>query len=484
MVSEQAQSVIDQAKRRIAQGQYREAVDLLQPWLEEAPDDVSAWEALGAAYFSLENWAQAGKAARRAVGLSANSAAAWCNLGTVLRKQGKLDEAASAQRRALAVDRGYQRARAELAKIRRRARDARATHQRHAPGPSSSTECEGTDAPPVSRQLPDLQTPRSELLKATWVGILWGFGGLVIFLLVFGLPAGYFLGRTFAPGTIAAEAIGAVLLGMAGTIIAGSYRSGRARYLAERAKAVPRLQAARRAPRVLVDGVREVSIERRGPFLFAEPHDLWIMAFTPAAGLVLVLLERGSWVERAMAAVVDATPALSEWAQRVLKARTVGELSDLGLQTRVIPYHVCGTLICDHKGELRCPCPSLRGRTAAIGKDSEANDKEPGSLDHVGTMKWLSQKAERAGVSAPSVLPPGPKGLADTLGTAVATSLPVLGPILAFFVCLLVLGDLWRIRTFRKQTGVRGQPMTWRTWVIVLGALAGVASTALLFTCE
>ncbi|MEA3404063.1 MAG: tetratricopeptide repeat protein [Armatimonadota bacterium] len=108
---------VRRAKDLIEAEQFDEAIGILEPWLEDNPEDAAAWSALGAAYFELEDYEAAAPAARKAVELRPESAREWCNLGTVLRKLGRLEEAANAQRRALAVEQDYDRALMELEKL-------------------------------------------------------------------------------------------------------------------------------------------------------------------------------------------------------------------------------------------------------------------------------------------------------------------------------------------------------------------------------
>ncbi|MEA3401999.1 MAG: hypothetical protein U9R79_12250 [Armatimonadota bacterium] len=115
-VGESGEDPVQAAKEYIRRGQRRLAIELLEPWVEEYPEDADAWSVLAAAQFELDSFAGAVEAARRAVELKP-SARNWCNLGMVLRKLGQLYEAERAQYKALVVDSGYDRARTELRKI-------------------------------------------------------------------------------------------------------------------------------------------------------------------------------------------------------------------------------------------------------------------------------------------------------------------------------------------------------------------------------
>ena len=101
------------------QGRRRAAIELLEAWVADNPDDASAWAALGAARFALESWADAEQAASEALRLRPEGAREWCNWGMMLRKLGRLDEAERAQYRALSLEPSYDRARTELRKLHR-----------------------------------------------------------------------------------------------------------------------------------------------------------------------------------------------------------------------------------------------------------------------------------------------------------------------------------------------------------------------------
>ncbi len=116
-VTDPAESPIDLAKRFVREEQSLYAVELLEPWLSEYPEDATAWSVMAAARYELDNLPEARIAAAKAVDLSPNSARNWCNLGMILRKTGELYEAERALHRALTIDRTYDRARTELRKI-------------------------------------------------------------------------------------------------------------------------------------------------------------------------------------------------------------------------------------------------------------------------------------------------------------------------------------------------------------------------------
>ncbi len=116
-VSDSTQSPIDRAKHFVRNHQPLLAVEVLEPWLQEYPEDARAWSALAAARFELGSFTQARVAAAKAADLRPESARNWCNLGMILRKTGELYEAERALHRALSVDSSYDRARTELRKV-------------------------------------------------------------------------------------------------------------------------------------------------------------------------------------------------------------------------------------------------------------------------------------------------------------------------------------------------------------------------------
>jgi len=116
-VTDPGESPLAEAKELIRRGQRRIAMELLEPWLEEYPEDADSWSVIAAAYFELDNFPEALDAAQQAVDLKPDSARNWCNLGMILRKMRKLYDAEKAQYQALTLDSTYDRARTELRKI-------------------------------------------------------------------------------------------------------------------------------------------------------------------------------------------------------------------------------------------------------------------------------------------------------------------------------------------------------------------------------
>jgi Flp pilus assembly protein TadD len=116
-VGDSSQSPVQLAKHYIRNRQPLLAKELLEPWLQEYPEDSSAWSAMAAARYELDDLPGARIAAVKAVDLRAESARNWCNLGMILRKMGALYEAERLQHKALSIDSTYDRARTELRKI-------------------------------------------------------------------------------------------------------------------------------------------------------------------------------------------------------------------------------------------------------------------------------------------------------------------------------------------------------------------------------
>lgn len=116
-VSDPTENPVEMAKNFVRNHQPLLAVEVLEPWLQEYPDDATAWSTLAAARYELDNLPEARIAAAKAVDLRPHSARNWCNLGMILRKLGALYEAERALHRALSLDSRYDRARTELRKI-------------------------------------------------------------------------------------------------------------------------------------------------------------------------------------------------------------------------------------------------------------------------------------------------------------------------------------------------------------------------------
>ncbi len=100
----QAQRWVLQAQTLIQQGQDREALHLLEPYLEKHPDDALALHAVGEAYQHLAMLEQSVAAFRRATRMPFERGSAFARMGAGLMLLGKLDEAEDACRQALAVD--------------------------------------------------------------------------------------------------------------------------------------------------------------------------------------------------------------------------------------------------------------------------------------------------------------------------------------------------------------------------------------------
>lgn len=116
-VADPQQSPVEDAKEYIRRGQRRIAVELLEPWVEDFPEDAEAWSVLAGGYYELEDFKKARRAAAKAVEHDPDSARNWCNYGMILRKTGDLYEAERAQHKALTIKSDYRRARTELRKL-------------------------------------------------------------------------------------------------------------------------------------------------------------------------------------------------------------------------------------------------------------------------------------------------------------------------------------------------------------------------------
>mgnify|MGYP001099800230 CR=1 FL=1 len=117
-MSDERNRVIDRSREQIKAGHHIEAIALLRQWLSGAQRDAAAWSLLSAALSGTEDWDGAEEAAKRVVALRRDSARAWTNWAITLRKLDRVDEARKALRQALRRDSKYDRARAEMQKLR------------------------------------------------------------------------------------------------------------------------------------------------------------------------------------------------------------------------------------------------------------------------------------------------------------------------------------------------------------------------------
>jgi len=106
-----------QAEDLMTRKRYQGVVDLLSPWLGDNPNADHAWRLVAVAYAQQRQWVQAETAMRQVARLRPGSATAQSEWGTTLRKLGRLAEAERAQRKALTLVPGYDRAEQELQKI-------------------------------------------------------------------------------------------------------------------------------------------------------------------------------------------------------------------------------------------------------------------------------------------------------------------------------------------------------------------------------
>lgn len=88
-------------------GQWSAAAELAQGLARQFPRTLSLWNILGAAHAQLGNHSGSTRAFRRAIKLDPLAPEAHNNLGNMLKREGKLDEAAASYRRALALNPDY-----------------------------------------------------------------------------------------------------------------------------------------------------------------------------------------------------------------------------------------------------------------------------------------------------------------------------------------------------------------------------------------
>lgn len=179
-------AILGRCRRHIRAGRASEALRLVEPLVEERPDDPDGWAVLGAALFELEDYEGSARAARRVVELRPESARHWSNLGTVLRKTGDLEEAERAQHRALSLNPEYDRALVELDKIQDAATKPSAPEMRFSEPPTPSpatkkpTETHERSAEPSAEDTEDRAGNPLLVAAIVLAGILIVAFGLVV----------------------------------------------------------------------------------------------------------------------------------------------------------------------------------------------------------------------------------------------------------------------------------------------------------------
>jgi tetratricopeptide (TPR) repeat protein len=164
-MAERESTFTQHAKRVLEQGKPREALQVLQSWLPLNPDDAGAWDVAREAHLELGELSEAEHAAREVARLRPESAEAWSDLGVVLGKQGKADEARKALHQALSIDPSFEGAQALLEKPKERATEpppARDGQQ----APTEPTREKGAQAaaasPPATKRQPPPPPPAEE----------------------------------------------------------------------------------------------------------------------------------------------------------------------------------------------------------------------------------------------------------------------------------------------------------------------------------
>ncbi|MEN6642744.1 MAG: tetratricopeptide repeat protein [Armatimonadia bacterium] len=210
------QNVLQEANALVDAGKPAEAIRQMVAWTNDHPEDAAAWELLAKVHFDLRHWLPARMAATQVTRLRPQSALAWCNLGTILRKMGSPKEAGEAQRRALRLDPTYTRAQVEIAKLQKEtgpeAEQVPAVQQFPAaePAPESDTpvycrQCRRKIPIVVSDEneglcgtcLREHFTPNTEIRHGSgFLGIpMWALGAALALVLVFGATFGLMVGR-------------------------------------------------------------------------------------------------------------------------------------------------------------------------------------------------------------------------------------------------------------------------------------------------
>jgi Flp pilus assembly protein TadD len=109
-MNSETDGVHDEATAALQGGDPGQAVAVLTPWLALHPDDATAWQLMTTAHCDLGEWAQAWEAAVKTVRLRRDDPQAYCELGMVLTRLGRLSEVRAAVRRALTLHPTHPRA--------------------------------------------------------------------------------------------------------------------------------------------------------------------------------------------------------------------------------------------------------------------------------------------------------------------------------------------------------------------------------------
>ncbi len=125
-----AQRRVEQAQTLVQEGRHREALLVIEPYLEKNPDDVTALNAVGESYRSLSMLAKAMDAYQRIVRQPFQKELGYAGMASVHLLRGDFEEAEAACRRALEVEPGCLAAILNLGLVyREQDRDAEATRQ-------------------------------------------------------------------------------------------------------------------------------------------------------------------------------------------------------------------------------------------------------------------------------------------------------------------------------------------------------------------
>ncbi len=173
------------AKGYFDRREYEAAVRELTTLLEEEPENEKAWRLLAACHFAQRDYAEAEAPLRRCTELAPLDPAVWTNLGLVLRKQERWEDARRCLLYALSLDPQSVQAREELEKVNAGAPAAPA-----APAASGADWRPGArkvnardPGPPAAQteQTGDQQTDKCPSCGARWDGqarVCWACGAV------------------------------------------------------------------------------------------------------------------------------------------------------------------------------------------------------------------------------------------------------------------------------------------------------------------
>ena len=322
---------------------------------------------------------------------------------------------------------------------------------------------------PVDAPLPSAITES----RATLPGIGFGAIGCVVWFLAIGLPAGVFINLFNIGPSHPIEPVARWLLIGSWVLVVGAFReTGREIYLAkQRAKT---RQKARTVD--LPDELRATPIERLGPVLKGKPLQLWATALTRDQGLVLVQLEQGSWGQGILLAPEKLVKVVREWESRMQRARTVGELAELGSAARVVTYKEASSALYQAPSTLDFATAGVCGTVYPISVGLKI---PPAIADF---LTALSLKVRAVRLPPPTIGVSNSRKIAMSLMAVFASAIPFFGAFVILMIAIMYpLGQAFQ-RKYAKQLGMRVDSSRIVWLCLALGAFLQVAFDIMIAT--